>query len=100
MGTDNVRKTLGTASNKIYEYAASGLPVILYDNAQFRKYLEHYDWTFFTDGSVTSLKEIIQEIVLNYSKISGSSRDSFESELNFENKFNQVISYLNASKKC
>jgi len=100
MGNDNVRKTLGTASNKIYEYAASGLPVILYDNAQFRKYLEHYDWTFFTDGSETSLKAIIQEIVFNYSKISGSSRDSFESELNFENKFNSVLSYLNASKKC
>lgn len=96
MGNDNVRKTLGTASNKIYEYAASGLPVILYDNAQFRKYLEHYDWTFFTDGSLDSLKLIIQKIVLNYTKISGSSRDSFESELNFENKFNQVISYLNA----
>ncbi len=100
MGTDNVRKTLGTASNKIYEYAASGLPVILYDNAQFRKYLEQYDWTFFTDGTVHSLKAIIQEIVLNYSKISGSSRSSFESELNFEYKFNNVISYLNASKKC
>jgi len=99
MGNDNVRKTLGTASNKIYEYAASGLPVILYDNAQFRKYLDNYDWTFFTDGSVTSLKAIIQEIVLNYSKISGSSRDSFESGLNFENKFNQVTSYLNASIK-
>ncbi len=100
MGTDNVRKTLGTASNKIYEYAASGLPVILFDNAQFRKYLDHYDWTFFTDGSVSSLKEIIQKIVINYSDLSCSSRYSFESELNFEKKFNQVISYLKASKKC
>ncbi len=100
MGNDNVRKTLGTASNKIYEYAASGLPVILYDNAQFRKYLDKYNWTFFTDGSASSLNEIIRKIVLNYNEISGSSRNSFESELNFENKFNQVLSYINASKKC
>lgn len=99
MGNDNVRKTLGTASNKIYEYAASGLPVILYDNEQFRKYLGQQPWAFFTDGSIGSLRNCIDEIMQKFTTASKQSRASFEEELNFEFSFSQLISMVRKKTK-
>ncbi|HMO61648.1 MAG TPA: glycosyltransferase [Ferruginibacter sp.] len=86
-GKDNVRKTLGTASNKIYEYAACGLPVLLYDNEQFRKYLDRYDWAFFCNGTTEGLKTSIEAILNRYDIASAAARRSFEQELNFEKYF-------------
>jgi glycosyltransferase involved in cell wall biosynthesis len=91
MNTDNVSKTLGTASNKIYEYAACGLPVILYDSEQFSKYLKKYPWAFFTDGSADSLKDILIQISDNYDVYSGAARASFVDRLNFEYVFLPVL---------
>ena len=54
--------TGGTASNKIYEYMASVLPVILYDTPHYRHYLEKFEWTFFTDLKEESLLKTIKEI--------------------------------------
>ena len=39
--------TGGSASNKIYEYAAIGLPVLLFDNEHYRSYLGDNNWSFF-----------------------------------------------------
>jgi|GEM_PF-128535 len=94
LGDDDVRKTLGTASNKIYEYAASGLPVILYDIDQFRKYLDNYSWAFFCDGSMLSLKKNIELILNNYESISIAARKSFEDKLNFEKEFDTVLDFI------
>ena len=90
-GTDMVRKTLGTASNKIYEYAASGVPVILLDDEQFRKYLDNYSWTFFSDGSVPSLRSCIEKMITNFDQLSIDARESFESSLNYEKHFDSVM---------
>ncbi len=89
--TDNISLTQGTASNKIYEYAASGLPVILNDSEEFRKYLDRYKWVFFTDGSVGSLRKILNEIIQNLTGLSNEARSSFEEQLNFEHVFSPVI---------
>jgi glycosyltransferase involved in cell wall biosynthesis len=86
-GTDVMNKTLGTASNKIYEYAACGLPILVYDNEQFRKYLSKYKWVVFTDGSVDSLTVSINYIVNNYNELSQMARKDFESHFNFDNYF-------------
>jgi glycosyltransferase involved in cell wall biosynthesis len=99
MGTDKVRLTLGTASNKIYEYAASGLPVILYDNAQFRKYLEKSPWAFFTDGTAGSLKKCIEQILKDYNNLSLNARESFEANLNFEHAFSKVLEKVISNNK-
>lgn len=85
--TDITNKTLGTASNKIYEYAAVGLPVILHDNPQFRKHLSSYDWAFFTDCSIENLKQVITTILTDYEKYSVAARRDFEGKLNFEEFF-------------
>ncbi|MCG7856209.1 glycosyltransferase [Flavihumibacter sediminis] len=91
MGKDNVSKTLGTASNKIYEYAACGLPVMLYDNEQFRKHLGSFNWTFFTDGTLESLRDTINLMLDRFNYYSTQARSDFESGLNFELNFDSII---------
>jgi glycosyltransferase involved in cell wall biosynthesis len=83
--------TGGTASNKIFEYAACGLPVILYDHDNYRKYLKKYNWTFFTNLETKSIVDNIKEIDNNFSFLSESARSSFLKELNFEIGFEQNI---------
>lgn len=90
MGQDDVGLTIGTASNKIYEYAASGLPVLLYDNEQLRKYLKQYDWAYFTDGSTISIKEQLTRMLDQHPVLSAAARNDFESSLNFEQAFRTV----------
>jgi glycosyltransferase involved in cell wall biosynthesis len=94
MGKDEVSKTLGTASNKIYEYAACGLPALLYDNEQFRKSLSSVEWAFFTDGTAASLKSTIQDMLNNWLTISKKARYDFEHTLNFEINFNHILKQL------
>ena len=84
---DVMNKTLGTASNKIYEYAAVGLPVILYDTPHFRQYLDQWDWAFFTDLSEASILNIIENIMEDYQATAQSAHESFEQEYNFEKVF-------------
>lgn len=87
MNTDEVSKTLGTASNKIYEYAASGLPVLLYDNEQFRKYLSGYSWTYFTDGTVGDIRLQLGRMIAERTQTAIAARKDFEAGLNFEKAF-------------
>jgi glycosyltransferase involved in cell wall biosynthesis len=94
MKKDIMSSTLGTASNKIYEYAALGLPVILYDNEQFRKHLGKFEWTFFSDASVENLKETILKIVNDYEHASSAARIQFENELNFNLFFLEPLKAL------
>lgn len=95
--TDIVNRNQGTASNKIYEYAACGLPVIVSDNEQFRRYLEKYDWVFFTDGYAKSLEGILKSIAQNGPELGKLARESFEKELNFEKVFLPVLEKVMAT---
>jgi hypothetical protein len=89
----------GTASNKIYEYAASGLPVILYNSEQFVHYLASYEWTYFSNGSATSLRAVIGQITARLKEISMVARRDFESHLNFEQVFQPVLKKVLSSLK-
>lgn len=92
--TDIMNKTLGTSSNKIYEYAALGLPVLLFDNEHFRNHLSKYEWAFFTDLSKNSLMTCIENIIMNYEELSKSARKSFEDELNYEFYFKDLALHI------
>lgn len=94
MNTDIVSKTQGTSSNKIYEYAASGLAVILYDSEQFTSYLAGYKWTYFTDGSILSLRTTLEKITNEIETAGAAARDSFNDKLNFENAFQPAFSQI------
>lgn len=97
MKTDLVSQTQGTASNKIYEYAASGLAVILYDSPQFTNYLSQYSWAYFTDGSLQSLQNLVEKIIPDLSAVSIKAREGFETELNFEKSFIPVLNKIRKS---
>lgn len=92
--SDAVSQTQGTASNKIYEYAASGIPVILSDSMQFVNYLGKYNWAFFTDGSRESLINIIGKIIAEQGSLEIAAGKDFESELNFEGEFSKVLTRI------
>lgn len=94
MKEDIMNRTMATSSNKIYEYAAAGLPVLLYDNIHFRSHLDRYSWAFFTDCSANSLKMSIKNIIQNYTQYSFQAMTDFEKELNFENFFLPLVNFL------
>jgi glycosyltransferase involved in cell wall biosynthesis len=92
--TDIMNSTLGKASNKIYEYAALGLPVLLFDSPHFKEHLGQYPWAIFTDGTMGNLKKSILDITSNYAEKSISARQDFLRELNFEKCFQPVLDYV------
>jgi len=92
--TDVMNSTLGKASNKIYESAALGLPVLLFDNPHFKDHLGKYEWAIFTDGTPQNLKRVILETVAQYERLSLAARQDFLTELNFEKAFQPAYEYV------
>lgn len=82
-----VYQTGGTASNKLYEYMALGLPMLYYDSKHYNKYLEKYKWAVNTDLSKESLVLAITYTIENYDKLTTLAMKDFERELNFEKHF-------------
>lgn len=93
---DIMNNTLGTASNKIYEYAAAGLSVLLYDNEHFRAALSKCQWVFFTDTTPDSLSGSLQEIVEKISLLSQAAQKDFTDKYCFELYFKDVFPLINA----
>ena len=96
----NIPKTImystgGTASNKIYEYAGLGLPVLYYDAPTYRDALNKFEWAIPTDLSKSSLSSAIDHIVKHYKELSSAARKDFGAELHFESEFSKVIDILN-----
>lgn len=83
--------TLGTASNKIYEYVACGLPILFYDNEHFNSYLKKYKWAFAVSDDSTSIYDALSKIVKDYDRISLEAKNSFYSELNYEIFFEKAL---------
>jgi len=81
--------TGGTASNKIYEYIAVGLPVLLYDIDHYRSYLGEYPWAFFIDLKSGSLIHTIKQIDDDYKRYSKAAKKDFRDKLHFEMVFSQ-----------
>ena len=96
---DIMNKTLGTASNKIYEYAAVGLPVLYYDNEHFTKHLRAFNWAIPTDVSRDSLVNVLGHCEANFTELSNNARNDFLKKLNFENHFKQIGNYFSEKRK-
>jgi glycosyltransferase involved in cell wall biosynthesis len=92
--TSIIYSTGGTASNKIYEYAASGLPILYFDSAHYKKYLENFHWAVSTDLSRGNLRDQIQYICSNYEELSAAAIRDFNTNLNFEKIFEPLGSFL------
>jgi glycosyltransferase involved in cell wall biosynthesis len=94
--TDIMNSTLGTASNKIYEYASVGLPVLYFDNQHFKQHLKQFPWAIPTDLSKDSLLSALQYIMDHYEELSSAARNTFLQETNFEKAFGEVSDHLHS----
>jgi len=93
----NVQYATGAlASNKIYEYAAAGLPIIYYSDKHYREVLGGFSWAFGTDLTQDSLLNIIRLIKEQYASHSDEARRAFEKNMNFEYVFRPVLSVLSS----
>ncbi len=90
--TDNdvMNSTLGTASNKIYEYAAMGLPVLLFDNHHFKGHLSNYKFCAYTNLNPEDILEKIKLLDDEFDVFSSNALDKFSSVLNFEKFFKKI----------
>lgn len=93
-GMETMHVTLGTASNKLYEYAAVGLPVIYLDLEHFSRHLGKYPWAFKVELDTASIGETITAIIGDYPRLSAEAHESFLQELNFEKDFKAVEEFL------
>jgi hypothetical protein len=91
---DIMNLTLGTASNKLYEYAAVGLPVVYYNSENFARFLGRFPWAVPAPLSAIGIKEAISKIAANYEQLSVQAHKDFDSSLNFESGFESVKTYL------
>ena len=87
---DIMNQTLGTSSNKLYEYAALGLPVLLYDNDHFRTHFQDFEWAYFTDLSSESILNSLKRIIEKYNTLSLSAHNDFINKLNYEKYFSTL----------
>jgi len=88
---DVMNATLGTASNKIYEYTAIGLPFLYFDNPHFTEYLGKMEWAFPTDLTAASILQAVQRIDNEYDRLSRLARNEFLSERNYEKVFTPLM---------
>ena len=89
-GSGVMNATVGRASNKIYEYAALGLPVLLFDSPHFREHLGAQKWALFTDISQDSLLACLHQILANYRELKNAAREDFLNTYNFGHFFDPV----------
>lgn len=95
-GKDEVSKTLGTASNKIYEYLACGLPIVLQNNEQFRKSIDTASHIFYYDGVANQFLGIIETVRSNFKELSTQARAQFITNYTFEVNFQKTIKLFRA----
>lgn len=89
-----IYQTGGTASNKIYEYAACGLPILYFRNEHYSHYLGKYPWAIPIDLNESSIKNAIRYICNDYTSLSAQAKNDFAEDLNFEKGFINIIEYL------
>ncbi|MCB9246138.1 MAG: glycosyltransferase [Flavobacteriales bacterium] len=85
--------TAATASNKIYEYAACGLPVIYMRSPGMLQHLKDLPWAIPADMNIESIKSAITYIHRNYERLSDLAIKSIRTDLNFEKRFEMAFKY-------
>lgn len=82
---------MGSASNKLFEYAAMGLPVVVPDRASYREFLGDAEWVKYADvEEPASIARAINSIFADgerYVAMSRAARRAFEEQYNYERVF-------------
>ncbi len=81
----------GSASNKLFEYAAMGLPVVVPDRKSYRDFLGDAEWVTYADiDEPESIARAITSIFADrerYVAMSRAARRAFEEQYNYERVF-------------
>ncbi len=84
----------GSASTKLFEYAAAGLPVIVPDRRSYREFLDGEEWITFVDiDNPRSIAAGLNSILADrdrYVTMSRAARAAHEQRLNYELLFEPV----------
>ena len=79
---------LGSASNKLFEYAAMGLPVVVPNRESYRAFLNDAEWVTYADiEEPESIARAIDSIFADrerYAAMSRAARRAFEEQYNYE----------------
>jgi len=82
---------MGSASNKLFEYAAMGLPVVVPDRASYRDFFGAAEWVTYADvEKPESIACAINSIFADgerYVAMSRAARRAFEEQYNYERAF-------------
>ncbi|MBL0174103.1 MAG: glycosyltransferase [Ignavibacteria bacterium] len=91
-------RTTRPATNKLFEYAACGLPVIVPDTEPYRAYLGQESWCAFADperpDSIAQAAKTFLTDIEMYERSCRAARNAFETKLNFETAFLPVLEAL------
>ena len=94
----NDRYLIG-AANKITEYVACGLPVIMQDSTPNKLFLERYPVGILVDTlDKNNFSKAISDLLtdeLNMQNMRRYNKQIFLDELNFDEQFQQILEYLN-----
>jgi glycosyltransferase involved in cell wall biosynthesis len=84
-----------TACNKIYEYAACGVPVIVSNFPNYQEYLINESWIRFADpDDPQSIASAVQDILSDFGKYEEmclAARQAFEERYNYESAFSPLL---------
>lgn len=89
------RVACASACNKIYEYAACGLPVVVSNFSTYRDYLSGEPWVRFADPDdphsiVSAVLDILSDLE-SYKSMCVSARTAFEQKFNYESVFSPLL---------
>jgi hypothetical protein len=77
-------KTMSTASNKIFEYASLGLPVIINKRSDMEQEFAQYRWICFSEIAEKDLMNCLTDMTDAYDQLSAFARKDIEASLNFD----------------
>jgi glycosyltransferase involved in cell wall biosynthesis len=91
---------VASASNKLFEYAAMGLPVIVPDRENYRDFLGDAEWVTYADvEQPEAFSRAVTSIFADrerYVAMSRAARGAFETEYNYERVFEPVLERIRA----
>ena len=86
---------VASASNKLFEYAAMGLPVVVPDRASYRDFLDDKEWVTYADvEEPKSIARAMTSILADqerYVAMSRAARRAFEEQYNYERVFTPAL---------
>jgi hypothetical protein len=70
--------------------------VLLYESEHYKRHLERFDWTFFTDCTQDSLLASLASIGDKYEQASKAARADFSTSLHYEAVFKPIFKKVSA----